>query len=85
MIRIVGRGEDTENLAPAGVIWFVLHTRVGRITALALLLAAVALGLPGWVNASEPLTIGALVLYGAVLPVVLSPLAIREQKRRERR
>jgi hypothetical protein len=84
MITVVGLRENAEYLAPAAMVWFVLHTCVGRITALALLLGAAALGLLlGGVNASDPLTLGALALYGAATPLVLFPLAIRERKRRE--
>ena len=84
MINVVGRRESAGYLAPAAMVWFVLHTRVGRITALGLLLGAAALGLLlGWLNASDPLTLVAVALYGAAIPLVLFPLAIREQKRRE--
>ena len=84
MINAV-EGEDAEYLAPSAMVWFVLNTRVGRMIALALLIGAAALGLLlGWVNASDPLILGAVALYGAAVPLVLFPLAIGEQKRWKR-
>jgi hypothetical protein len=86
MIISVKRRDDAEYLAPAAMVWFLRDTKTGRITGAGYLVAAVVLGLLlGATDASTPVVVGVLSLFGVSIPLIMFPLAVREQKARETR